>query len=110
LIFGVTSERIGRSVRTTLFKTLISKDVTFFDNNRTGNLLSRIGSDTQVVQDGLTTNVAMFIKSFCIVVGTLVILFVYSVELALIVVACTLPAIIGSRYSMAMIQSFAVRY
>lgn len=46
LIFGVTSQRLGRSIRQRLFDSIISKDVNFFDNFRTGDMLSRLGSDT----------------------------------------------------------------
>ena len=57
-LFGLTGERIGNSLRKTLFGSLINKDVEFYDSNRTGELISRISSDTQVVQEGLTTSVA----------------------------------------------------
>lgn len=36
--FGITSERIGRSLRSKLFEALIKKDVSFFDDNRTGDI------------------------------------------------------------------------
>merc|ERR1712223_1692829 len=77
LIYGLASERIGQSVRLRLFTAIIKKDVNFYDNIRTGDLLSRLGSDTQIVQDGLTTNVSMFVRSVCILLGTVVILFTY---------------------------------
>ena len=57
-LFGLTGERIGNSLRRRLFSSLINKDVEFYDANRTGELLSRISSDTQVVNEGLTTAVA----------------------------------------------------
>ena len=49
LIFGITSQKIGLAMRGRLFKAIIEKDVNFYDNIRTGELLSRLGSDTQVV-------------------------------------------------------------
>ena len=54
VLFGMTSERLGTSLRLTLFKALIKKDVTFYDENQTGDILSRLSNDTQVVQEGLT--------------------------------------------------------
>ena len=57
-LFGLTGERIGNSLRRRLFSSLINKDVEYYDANRTGELLSRISSDTQVVNEGLTTAVA----------------------------------------------------
>ena len=49
VIFGMASEKIGASVRHRLFESIIRKDVNFYDNIRTGDLLSRLGSDTQIV-------------------------------------------------------------
>ena len=45
-IFGLIGERIGNNLRTSLFTSMINKDVEFFDENRTGELISRISSDT----------------------------------------------------------------
>lgn len=36
--FGITSERIGRSLRAKLFEAIIKKDVSFYDDNRTGDI------------------------------------------------------------------------
>ena len=48
-IFGVASQRIGYQIRLRLFDAVIHKDVNFYDNIRTGDVLSRLGSDTQIV-------------------------------------------------------------
>ena len=45
-IFGLIGERIGNNLRKSLFNSMINKDVEFYDENRTGELLSRISSDT----------------------------------------------------------------
>ena len=37
-LFGITSERIGLSLRAKLFEALIRKDVSFYDDNRTGDI------------------------------------------------------------------------
>lgn len=46
VLFGMTSERLGRSLRNKLFNSLIRKDTAFYDEQRTGDLLSRLTSDT----------------------------------------------------------------
>ena len=38
VILGVASERLGESLRMRLFKSVIEKDVAFFDENRTGDI------------------------------------------------------------------------
>ena len=46
MIFGTTGERIGNDLRKMLFGSIIDKDIAFFDSFRTGEILSRISSDT----------------------------------------------------------------
>lgn len=53
---------------------MLKKDVAFFDVYKTGDMLSRISSDTTVVQDGLGTNISMFLRAFVFIIGTLVVL------------------------------------
>ena len=88
----------------------MNKDVNFFDNFRTGDILSRLGSDTQVVQEGLTTNVAMFIKALCIMIGTIVIIFFYDPVFAVIVILCIAPSIFVTRFGANAINKFGARY
>lgn len=78
VLSGVTAERIGNSLRQKLYNSLIKKDTSFYDNARTGDLLSRLNSDTQVVQYGLSTSVAMFVKAGCTCTAMVVIMFTYS--------------------------------
>lgn len=79
IIFGIVSQKLGLSIRSQLFSNIVKKDVAFYDNFRTGDMLSRLNSDTQVVQDGLSTNVMMAVKSLCIVAVVFGILFTYHV-------------------------------
>lgn len=37
-LFGITSDRIGHSLRCKLFEAIIRKDVSFYDDNRTGDI------------------------------------------------------------------------
>jgi ABC-type multidrug transport system fused ATPase/permease subunit len=45
-IFAYASEALGMSLRQRLYDNVIRKDISFFDDNRTGDILSRLGSDT----------------------------------------------------------------
>lgn len=55
----------------------------YFDENKTGSLISRMSSDITVVQDGLSTNVSMAVRGITFVVGALVLLFITSWQLTL---------------------------
>ena len=47
--FNGMSDRIAYRLRYDIFYFLINKDVEFFDETKTGDILSRISSDTSVI-------------------------------------------------------------
>lgn len=48
-VFNTMSEKIAQELRYDLFYFLAHKDVAFFDETKTGDILSRISSDTTIV-------------------------------------------------------------
>ena len=61
-------------------------------------IVSRLGSDISVVQEGLTTNVSMFIRSLLFVIVALVFVFIISWQLTLVMIASILPVLIFSVF------------
>src|SRR5262249_51050968 len=55
------------------------------DAHRTGELVSRLASDTTVIQNTVTLNASMALRNVVLFVGSLSIMFVMSVKLAAIV-------------------------
>jgi ABC-type bacteriocin/lantibiotic exporter with double-glycine peptidase domain len=60
--------------------------------------VSRLGSDTAVIQDGLSTNVSMFLRSFLFIIVAFVFLFLISWELTLVMIGTILPVILFSVF------------
>jgi ATP-binding cassette subfamily B protein len=110
IILGIASERLGESLRMRLFKSVIEKDVAFFDENRTGDICSRISSDTQAVQDGLTTGFAYFCKSSCVCIGMIVIMFTYSWQLTIYAMLLTIPSLFSMRVFFSIFGKYAMKY
>lgn len=52
----------------------------------------------------------MFVRSLCILIGTIVILFTYHVWLACIIIVCMIPSVVSSRLTAGMLNVFSVRY
>lgn len=48
-IFNILSERIARNLRKDFYESMVHKDIAFYDERRTGDFLSRLNSDIQVV-------------------------------------------------------------
>ena len=70
---------------------MIRKGVAFYDNKKTGDIFSRLTSDTEIVQTGLSTGIAMLMKSFGIFVGILVIIFTFSLKMSFVTVCMMAP-------------------
>jgi len=45
-LFNMISEKIAKMIKYDFVTSLINKDIGFFDNQKTGDILSRIANDT----------------------------------------------------------------
>ena len=74
--FSVVSERSLADLRSTVFMNIIWLPLTFFDNRRTGELMSRITSDVSTLTDMFSFTLAELLRQFLtLVLGTFVIFF-----------------------------------
>jgi len=49
-IMAVAGERVVARLRNTLFSSILRQEIAFFDDHKTGELVSRLGSDTTLIQ------------------------------------------------------------
>ena len=56
----------------------------FFDTTKTGDITSRLSSDTTLVGDQVTLNVNVFLRSLVQAIGILIFMFVVSWQLSII--------------------------
>jgi ABC-type multidrug transport system fused ATPase/permease subunit len=68
-IFDTAGERVVARLRIQLFNAILSQEIGLFDKRKTGELLSRLSSDTTSLQDVATSQVSMFFR------GTIQLLF-----------------------------------
>lgn len=87
------TENMTFSLRTCLFKSVISQNMDFHSKNRVGDLLSRFSSDISQIQDTFTTNIAMFIRQILVMIGGVFLIFKTSPQLAIYMLA-TVPVIV----------------
>lgn len=90
IIFTNVTENALRDIRKTAFERLIYMSMDFFNQNKVGELTSRISNDIAQIQETLRTTIAEFFRQIVIIVGSVVFLVVISWKLALIMVA-TVP-------------------
>jgi ATP-binding cassette, subfamily B, bacterial len=69
--FSLTSERTLADLRQAVYKKLIWSPLSFFDNSRVGELMSRITSDVGQLQDTFTTTLAELLRqTLTLILGT----------------------------------------
>lgn len=78
--------RIVRQLKNELMGSLLKQEISFFDESRLGDLLSRLGTDTEVVQRGLSVNVSVVIRYTIQVIGGLILMLYLSASLSLIII------------------------
>ncbi|KAJ9625885.1 ATP-binding cassette permease mdl1 [Taxawa tesnikishii (nom. ined.)] len=64
IILRIVGERIVTRLRSRLYRQTIIQNAEFFDANRVGDLISRLGSDTIIVGKSITQNVSDGLRSF----------------------------------------------
>ncbi len=60
--FGVVGQRVFSEVRARLFKAITHKDIPFFDENRSGDLTTRLTSDAALVQDAVSIKLSVIVR------------------------------------------------
>ena len=67
--FGVAGERVVTRLRKDLYRSILEQEVAFFDERRTGELTSRLSSDTSVLQSAVSANVSMGLRHLVTSIG-----------------------------------------
>lgn len=90
VIFTNVTENTLRDVRYDAFSRLIYMPMDFYNQNKVGELTSRLSSDVAQLQETLRTTIAEFFRQVVIIVGSVFFLGFISIKLALIMLA-TVP-------------------
>ena len=90
-LFTLAGERTVKRIRSRLFDALLEQEIGFFDEQKTGDLMSRINSDSTVLQNTLSVNISMILRNLAAAVGGLIFLFYTSWKLAIILLIILPP-------------------
>nr|BAX39015.1 half-size ABC transporter [Fagopyrum esculentum] len=91
-LFYSSSERVVARLRKRLYSHLINQEIAFFDVTRTGELLSRLSEDTQIIKNAATTNLSEALRNLSTALIGLGFMFTTSWKLTLLALA-VVPAI-----------------
>lgn len=83
-IFTVVGGRVNVRLRSMLMDSLLAQDIGFFDVTKTGDISSRLSSDTTLVGDQVSLNVNVFLRSLVQAIGVLIFMAILSWQLTLL--------------------------
>ena len=86
-------ERVAAKLRSTLYGHLLTLDQAFFERTRSGELVSRLAADTELVQTVVGSTLSLSLRSLVMLVGSTTMLIVTSPRLAGLT-AMVIPAVI----------------
>ncbi len=89
--FTLAGEKTVKRLRARLFTQIMGQNITFFDQQKTGELLGRLSSDTAVLQNALSVNISMLVRSLVQALGGLVMLFMTSAKLTVFILVIIPP-------------------
>ena len=70
LLFGVVGQNVVTTLRNRLYGALVRQCIEFFDRERVGDLVSRLSSDTVLIQDAVSVKLSVFIRyGFQVLIG-----------------------------------------
>lgn len=99
-LFTTTGERIVADLRTKVFSHLLTQEPAFFDQNKTGELVSRLASDATVLQNAVSVNISMALRNLVSAVFGTAMLFWTSWRLAIVMMLVVPPiAIFAARFA-----------
>ncbi len=96
--FYTTGYKVVANLRQKLFSQMALQDISFFDMSRTGDLLSRLSSDTEHIQRAVTVNISVAIRYLIQVIGGTILMIVISPKLTLVIIATVPIIVVGSIF------------
>lgn len=80
-------ERVSADLRLAVFNNIIGLHPGFFETNRSGEIMSRLTTDTTLLQTIIGSSFSMALRSSLTLVGALVMMFITNLKLSLIIAA-----------------------
>ena len=81
-------ERVSADIRTAVFNHVVTLHPSYFETNRSGEITSRLTTDTTLLQTIIGSSFSLALRSSLTTVGALIMLFITNAKLMIIVVGC----------------------
>jgi ATP-binding cassette subfamily B protein len=94
-------ERVTADLRSAVYRHVVNQSPQFFETTQTGEVLSRLTTDTTLIQALVGTSISMALRNALLFIGGLIMLFITSIKLTSLIlvmlVLVVLPIIIFGR-------------
>ena len=87
-------ERVTADIRSAVYTHVVSQSPEFFETTQTGEVLSRITTDTTLIQSVVGTSISLALRNTLLFIGGLVMLFITSVKLTSIILGLMVVVIV----------------
>lgn len=78
-------ERVTADIRKAIFNHLVTLEPNYFETNRSGELMSRLTTDTTLLQSIMGSSLSFALRSFLMMLGGLVMLLLTNIKLTIVV-------------------------
>ena len=85
--FAIITENVLADIRISLYKKLISMPITFYDNKRAGELISRTTNDITLLQDTVSITLAELLRQISTLIIGIIILFYTTPKLTIFMIS-----------------------
>jgi ABC transporter fused permease/ATP-binding protein len=96
ILFTVAGERIVARLREDVYRAILRQEIAFFDARNTGELTSRLASDTTVLQNTVSVNISMALRNGVTIIGGIAMLVWTSPRLAALMLTLVPPVAVGA--------------
>ena len=94
-------ERVTADIRSAVYAHVVTQSPQFFETTQSGEVLSRLTTDTTLIQSVVGTSISMALRNVLLFIGGLAMLFITSVKLSAIIlialVAVVVPIVLFGR-------------
>ena len=94
-------ERVTADIRSAVYAHVVTQSPQFFETTQSGEVLSRLTTDTTLIQSVVGTSISMALRNILLFIGGLAMLFITSIKLTAIIllalVAVVLPIVVFGR-------------
>lgn len=98
ILLTKAGNRVVARMRKNLFSSTLAQEMAFFDATPTGDLISRLSVDSNLIQKAVTTDAVGALRAVVMSLGSSALLFYSSPELAVVSLCSLPPVFVAARY------------